>query len=202
VSVVRDLCCGGVLLALSGLSASADQWTWKGSLDQLDEFTEVINLSDERTARQVLIGALSDPGIQLESVAIHAYTRWDACQDAFIGRRLANHYGALSLSLDSEGNIEKAWFDELNDACNPNGRTWTTLCAADGGPDEECEIANVLAEFARNARDGDQFIYTTAPLPYTASLADLRGLCGDPSDRGPSDGGGGDSVCDRKLSLR
>jgi len=197
MSVIRALCGAVVFLVLPGLSASAQQLPWKGSLDQLDEFTEVINLSDGKIARQVLIGALSDPSIQLESVAIHAYTHQEACQNAFIGRRLANNYGGLKFKFKDKDVFEKAWFDQLNDACSSNEKTraWTE-CAPDDESNEECKIAKVLADVFKNIGVEDQFIYTTAPLPYAASRVELRGLCAS------SHSGGGNSACARKLLLQ
>ncbi len=212
---VRILCLVAVLL-MTGLSVSAQQMPWKGSLDNLGEFTGVVNLSDREVARRVLMASLSDPDIQLESVSIHVYTRADACQEAFLWRRLANNYGALSLVFDGDDSIRKEWFDELDDACDPNAQAsaepgdpvrciltdnWSNGNAgeADG---QACNIAWILGGFVAKTEDivegANQFIYTTVPLPYATSLVELRGLC-DTTAHSPDNN---NSACSRKLSLR
>ena len=211
MNTIRGLCITAVLL-VSGLSAPAQQLPWKGSLENLDEFQSVLDLSDEDTARRFLISSLSDPSIQLESVAIHAYTHEEACQDSFIWRRLANKYGALRLSIMkvNEGAIQKEWFNELDDACRSNITLGVEdLCMPNGnGSDGEsgCGIARALIEVVDGidgSVDGDEnihFIYTTAPLPHAEPLAEIRGQC----DLGTGSSGraAGNSACDRKLSLR
>ncbi|MCY4259125.1 MAG: hypothetical protein OXC91_02520 [Rhodobacteraceae bacterium] len=204
-----QLLCLIMALLLTSLSASAQQMPWKGSLDSLDEFTGLIDLSDRKIAQRILIASLSDPNIQLESVSIHAYTRADACQEAFLWRRLANNYGALSLVSDGDDIIQKEWFDQLDTACDPDdvdpvqcvlSDRWS---AGNVGEDDDrgCIIAWHLKRFVESTGAGkstNQFIYTTAPLPYATPLAELRGLCG--SDTYSS--GHNNSACSRKLSLR
>ena len=192
-----------ILIALSTPAALAGE-TWKGSLDNLSQFMDIIDLSDKKTRQRALITALSNPGISLESVSIHAYTFVEACQDAFLWRKMANEYGALTLSFDGNDNIQTKWFDELDNACNSNEYAKqgdSKQCASSDSNDRGCEIARRLKNFVENkefVENTNRFIYTTAPLPYAKKVTELRGLC-DINTRSSDDG---DSACNHKLSRR
>ncbi|MCY4196366.1 MAG: hypothetical protein OXD33_05535 [Rhodobacteraceae bacterium] len=199
--------CISVAIVMSGLSVSAQQLPWKGSLDSLSEFTGVLNLSNEEVARRTLIVALSDPSIQLESVSLHLYAYEDACQDSFLWHKLANHYGALKFSVSvDDGTIEKKWYDELNNACDPNAPPKSvTLCHPVDLSNQECGIANdfrenLTRELVADLNKNNHFIIMTEALPYAESLAEFRGLCDLEMDY--SGQTVKRSACSRKLSLR
>ena len=124
----RFLCTAVVLLLTSGHPALGRQeLPRRGSLAELGDFDKIIDLSERAVARMEIRKALVEPGIQYENVPIHAYTPAETCGGAALWRSMANDYGALVLTYNTKHieAITGEWFNQLDNACNPNGQQAT-----------------------------------------------------------------------------
>ena len=173
----RMLWAASLLLLLCSLPVLGQQLPKRGSLAELGNFKMIINLADSKAAKSAIHEALVDPGLQFESVTIHAYAASEVCQEVSFWRRIANDYGALVLTSGDSGSIEGGWFDRFDNACDSIGSTdnWKQ-----GFHDDALLIADQMFKAAvddQNGRNENLFVYMTAPLPYAESQVELWGRC-------------------------